>query len=159
MKKYWVKEWLFLIIRLYVGWQWLEAGYAKFASGEWLGSGSGAALTKFLNAAILKTEGAHPDVQLWYAKFLQIAVLSHPAIWSNVVACGELAVGVALILGAFTGLAAFFGAFMNLNYMLAGSLSINPILFTLSILMIISWKTAGLIGLDYFILPKLYEKL
>jgi thiosulfate dehydrogenase [quinone] large subunit len=48
------------------------------------------------------------------------------------VAYGELIVGIALLFGAFTGVAAFFGLFMNLNYLLAGTVSINPILFTIS---------------------------
>jgi thiosulfate dehydrogenase [quinone] large subunit len=38
---------------------------------------------------------------------------------------------------------------------MAGSASINPVLFTLSILLILAWKTAGWIGLDRFLLPAL----
>jgi hypothetical protein len=34
------------------------------------------------------------------------------------VAYGELLIGIALIGGAFVGIAAFFGAFMNFNFML-----------------------------------------
>ena len=68
---------------------------------------------------------------------------------------GELLIGLALIVGAFTGIAAFFGGFMNWNFMMAGSASINPVLFTLSILLILAWKTAGWIGLDRFLLPAL----
>jgi thiosulfate dehydrogenase [quinone] large subunit len=76
------------------------------------------------------------------------AVSSHPALWSNIVSYGELLVGIALIIGAFTGIAAFFGLFMNLNYLLAGTVSTNPILFTLSIGLVLAWRVAGYIGLD-----------
>jgi thiosulfate dehydrogenase [quinone] large subunit len=62
---------------------------------------------------------------------------------------------VALILGLFTGIAAFFGGFMNWNFMMAGSASTNPVLFTLSILLVLAWKTAGWWGLDRFLLPAL----
>jgi hypothetical protein len=42
---------------------------------------------------------------------------------------------------------------MNWNFMMAGSASINPVLFTFSILLILAWKTAGWIGLDRWLLP------
>lgn len=148
-------SWFWLIVRLYVGYEWVMAGWAKVTSAAWVGSGAGSAINGFLKGALAKTAGAHPDVQGWYADFLRYIVLSHPTIWSNLIAWGEVAVGVGLILGAFTGVAAFFGLFMNLNYLLAGTVSTNPILFTLSIGLILAWKVAGYIGVDRYILPKL----
>ncbi|MFA6463907.1 MAG: DoxX family membrane protein [Candidatus Paceibacterota bacterium] len=144
-----------LIVRLYVGYEWAVAGWDKVTSSAWVGTSAGSAISGFLTNALTKTAGTHPDVQGWYAVFLQNVVIGHPALWSNLVAWGELAVGIALIVGAFTGVAAFFGLFMNLNYLLAGTVSTNPILFTLSIGLILAWKVAGYIGMDRFILPKL----
>ena len=37
-----------------------------------------------------------------------------------------------LILGVLTGFAAFFGALMNMSFLLAGSASTNPVMFTLA---------------------------
>jgi len=71
------------------------------------------------------------------------------------VIAGELLVGLALILGAFVGIASFIGGFMNWNFMMAGTASINPVLFTLSILLILAWKMAGWWGLDRWLLPLL----
>jgi thiosulfate dehydrogenase [quinone] large subunit len=146
-------SWLWLILRCYVGWEWLSAGWVKIHSSLWVGSQSGGALSGFVQGALNKTGGAHPDVQGWYAYFLQHAVLPHASVWAHVVAYGEVFVGVALIIGVFTGIAAFFGLFMNLSYLLAGTISINPMLFTVSIGLILAWKVAGYIGLDYFLLP------
>jgi len=73
----------------------------------------------------------------------------------KVIAFGETAVGVGLILGAFVGIAAVGGAFMNLNFMLAGSASTNPVMLLLGFLLVLAWKTAGYIGLDRFLLPLL----
>ena len=64
-------------------------------------------------------------------------------------------VGVALIMGAFVGVAAFAGGLMNWNFMMAGTASTNPLLFLLSILLILAWKTAGWYGLDRVLLPLL----
>jgi len=75
--------------------------------------------------------------------------------FAKVVAYGELLIGVALVLGAFVGIAAFFGGFMNWNFMMAGSASTNPVLFCLAVLLILSWKVAGYYGLDRYLLPAL----
>jgi thiosulfate dehydrogenase [quinone] large subunit len=58
-------------------------------------------------------------------------------------------------LGAFTGIAAFFGGFMNWNFMMAGSASTNPLLFAVAVFLILAWKTAGYYGLDRVLLPML----
>lgn len=147
--------WFWLIVRVYVGYEWLIAGWGKVTSDVWVGSDAGRAITGFVTGALAKTAGAHPDVQGWYASFLQDFVLTHAAGWSAFVAWGEVAVGVGLIVGAFTGIAAFFGLFMNLNYLLAGTVSTNPILFTLSIGLVLAWKVAGYIGADRYLLPLL----
>jgi thiosulfate dehydrogenase [quinone] large subunit len=72
--------------------------------------------------------------------------------FARLVAYGELLIGIGLILGAFTGIAAFFGGFMNWNFMLAGSASSNPMLFVVAVGLILAWKAAGLVGADYVLL-------
>jgi thiosulfate dehydrogenase [quinone] large subunit len=147
--------WLWLIVRLYVGWEWIQAGWGKLNNPAWTGSKAGAALTGFINGALAKTAGDHPDVQAWYAWFLQHLVLPRAALWGYLISWGETLVGVALILGIFTGIAAFFGSFMNVNYLLAGAVSTNPILFVLATWLVLAWKTAGWWGLDRIALPAL----
>jgi thiosulfate dehydrogenase [quinone] large subunit len=147
--------WLWLIVRLYVGWTWLKAGWGKVINPAWVGNNAGTALTGFINNALTKATGEHPDVQSWYATFLRNVVLPHTGAWSHLVAFGETLVGIALILGAFAGIAAFFGIVMNLNYLMAGTVSVNPILLVLSIFLVLAWKTVGWWGLDRWLLPAL----
>lgn len=144
--------WIWLIIRIYLGWEWLVAGWEKIVSPAWA---SGKPLQGFIQGALAKTGGAHPDVQAWYASFLREAVLPHAVFWAHLVAWGELLVGIALILGLFTGIAAFFGSFMNVNYLLAGTVSTNPILFVLATWLVLAWRVAGWWGLDRWVLPAL----
>jgi thiosulfate dehydrogenase [quinone] large subunit len=148
-------SWIWLLARLYLGWEWLQPGWEKLHSPSWVGAEAGTALTGFLNGALSKTSGEHPDVQNGYAIFLKDVILPHASIWSYVVSWGEFLVGIALILGAFTGIAAFFGLFMNFNYLLAGSVSTNPILFVLALGILLAWKTAGWWGIDRWLLPLL----
>ncbi len=140
-----------LIVRVYVGWEWLYAGYEKIINPAWVGAAAGPAITGFVNGALAKTVGEHPSVSMWYAWFLQHAVLPFAPAWSYAIAYGELLVGLGLIVGLFTGVAAFFGFFMNINYLFAGTVSTNPILLVLALLIMMARKIAGYIGLDYFL--------
>ena len=144
-------SWVWLIVRVYVGWEWLYAGYEKLINPVWIGEKAGVAITGFANGALAKTVGVHPDVSSWYAWFLEHAVLPYANIWSHAITYGEILVGLGLIFGALTFIAAFFGAFMNLNYLFAGTVSTNPQLLVLAILLMLAHKTAGFIGLDYYL--------
>ena len=148
-------SWLWLIIRVYVGYQWLTAGWGKVINPAWVGAQAGTSLTGFVNGALQQTTGAHPGVQMWYAWFLKNIVLPAAPLWSTIVAFGELLVGIGLILGIFTGIAAFFGGFMNMSYLFAGTLSTNPLLFVFATWLVLAWKTAGWLGLDRWVLPAL----
>jgi thiosulfate dehydrogenase (quinone) large subunit len=144
-----------LIIRVYVGYQWLLAGYEKFISPAWTGDKIGTGLGGFVAGALKKTAGDHPDVAGWYASFLQSVVLPNLAVWSWAVTLGEMAIGLGLIVGCLTGVAAFFGGFMNANFLMSGTVSVNPLLFILATWLVLAWRTAGYIGVDHWLLPKL----
>jgi thiosulfate dehydrogenase (quinone) large subunit len=146
-------SWVWLILRIYVSWEWLEAGWAKVNSPLWVGSTAGGALIGFVKGALQKSSGAHPDVSGWYAVWLKDVVLPNASLFSHMVAFGELAVGLGLFFGLFTGIAAFFGATMNMNYLFAGTVSINPIMVLIQLFLILAWRVAGWIGLDQWILP------
>ena len=145
--------WFWLIVRVHVGWQWLEACWTNIHSASWVGDQAGGAVVGFVNGALVKMSGTHPDVQGWYGWFLSHVVLPHASFWSHLVAYGEVLVGIALIIGLFTGIAAFFGLFMNLNYLLAGTVSSNPVLLVLALGIILAWRVAGFLGVDYWALP------
>lgn len=147
--------WFWLVVRIYVGYEWFMAGWAKFGSPAWTGNQAGSAVMGFLAGALKKTVGAHPDVSNWYSWFIMNIALPNAAAFSYLVTFGEILVGVGLILGAFTGIAAFFGTFMNLNYLFAGTVSSNPFLLLLQLFLILAWRNAGWYGLDRWLLPAL----
>lgn len=92
----------------------------------------------------------------WYRGFIQFLLDTGSYAWfGKLIAYGELLVGAALILGAFTGITAFFAAFMNWNFLMAGTVSVSPVMLPLTILVILAWKVAGYYGLDSYLLPLL----
>ncbi len=142
--------WLWLLARLYLAYVWLSSGLEKLSDphGAWVGAQTGSAITKFLQGALQKAQGDNPDVQAWYASFIREAALPAAPVLSYLITYGELAVGLALLLGLFTGLAAFFAGFMNLNYLLAGTISTNPLLLVLAAAVLVAWRVAGWWGAD-----------
>jgi thiosulfate dehydrogenase [quinone] large subunit len=148
-------SWLWLIIRVYAGYQWLMAGYDKLISPDWTGATAGKSIGGFVAGALQKTAGPYPDVAGWYAFFLQTFVQPDLAIWSWAITLGEIAVGLGLIVGCLTGVAAFFGGVMNASYLLAGTVSVNPLLFIFATWLVLAWRTAGYIGVDHWLLPAL----
>jgi len=145
--------WLWLVPRIWLGWRWVEAASHKVTEPAWVQSG--VAVKGFWEQAIAIPESGRPMIAFdWYRALIQALLEAEAYTWfAKVVAYGELLVGIALILGAFTGIAAFFGALMNWNFMLAGTAGTNPLLFVIAIGLILAWKVAGTIGLDYFLLP------
>src|SRR5579859_6377132 len=151
-----VASWLWLIVRVYVGYDFVAAGWAKFNTAAWM-NGSGQGILGFWKGALGTTPAGAPVITFdWYRAFLQFLVDSNSAGWFGyVIVFGELAVGIGLIVGAFVGLAAAGGLLMNMAFLLAGATSTNPILVILGVLLILAWKNAGYFGLDYFLLPML----
>lgn len=146
--------WIWLIVRVYVGYQWLTSGWGKFSGGTW---SSGDALRGFWTNAVAIPDDGRPAIAFgWYRSFLQFMLDRGWYTWfADLVMWGEILVGVALILGALTGIAAFFGGTMNLNFIMAGSASTNGLMLVLAIFLVLAWKVAGWYGLDRWLLPRL----
>jgi thiosulfate dehydrogenase [quinone] large subunit len=148
--------WLWLFVRIYVGYEFLTAGWHKFIIPAWM-DGSGQAITGFWNGALGGSPSGTSVITFdWYRNFLQYLVDTNSAGWfSYVIVFGEMAVGLGLILGAFVGLAAAGGLLMNMAFLLAGTVSTNPLLAVMGVLLILAWKNAGYIGIDRWLLPLL----
>lgn len=146
---------LWAVVRIYLGYLWLSAGWGKVTNPAWVGAEAGVAVTGFLSRALTLAGGEHPSVQGWYAWLIERVFLPNAAVMSYLVAFGEVLVGLALILGFLTGLSAFTGGFLNASFLLAGTVSTNPVMFILATWLVLAWRIAGYYGLDYWLLPKL----
>lgn len=146
--------WLWLVIRLYVGYVWLTSGWGKLSKDAWIGENAGTAIEGFMQGALAKAEEGK-DVSSWYATFIENVVIPNAKVFSYVVVFGEILVGLGLIVGLMTGIAAFCGGLMNVSFLFAGTVSSNPLLFILATWLVLAWKNAGWYGLDRWALPLL----
>lgn len=156
---------VWLVLRVWLGIQWFNAGYHKLtdAAGAWVGSRAGEAIKGFWMKVAGVNEAFQPVAEpltkyVWYRNFIIELLKGHrERLFSFLITYGELLAGVGLVLGAFTVLAALGGAFMNLNYLLADTASANGLMYTAAIMLILAGMNAGYYGLDYFLM-KLYKK-
>lgn len=142
-------SWLWLLLRVYVGYEWITASLHKLESPAWMQTGE-ALKGYWMGAVAIPEAPARAAITYgWYRSFLQFLLDNQSYVWfAKVIAVGEFLVGLGLIVGLFVGIAAFFGGLMNFNFMLAGSASTNPVLFLCAVLLMLAWKVAGYWGLD-----------
>jgi thiosulfate dehydrogenase [quinone] large subunit len=143
---------IWLVVRIALGLSWLDAASRKLGNPAWMETGE--ALRGFwLNAVSLPEQGRPPITYDWYRGFIQGLLDAQAYTWfAKVIAYGEVLIGIALIVGAFVGIAAFFGAFMNWNFIMAGTASTNGLLGIAAILLVLAWKIAGYYGADFYLL-------
>lgn len=152
---------LWLPIRIFLGFAWLEAGLHKlFPVDKAMGAGwldGGASLKGYWTSAVAIPDTGSPKIAFeWYRDFLNVMLQNDAFVWfAFLIVFGEIAVGLGLLTGTLTGVAAFFGALMNMSFLLAGSASSNPVLFTFAIGLILAWRVAGYYGIDRILLPML----
>jgi thiosulfate dehydrogenase [quinone] large subunit len=154
---------LWLVARLWLGYGWLNAGYQKLWGSEkavfWNGGGAGVkgfATAGVAGSAAGKGAGASYG---WWAAFLHGFVIPNASWIAKLITVSELAIGVLLILGLFTGAAAVAALSLNLIYMFTGSAGVNPAYAVVAVFLILAWRNAGYLGLDRFALPSAGELL
>lgn len=144
-----VAMWFLTVIRIYIGYQWITAGWHKITGGFDAGG--------FLKGAVAKSTGESPTVQAWWGTFLENVALPNVDIFNVVIPYGEFLVGLGLILGTFTTFAALMGLVMNAAFLFSGTVSTNAQMLLLEVLIVVAAANAGKIGLDRFVLPYLRQ--
>ncbi|MBB6446981.1 DoxX family protein [Bacillus benzoevorans] len=139
---------LLTVLRLYLGWEWMNAGWGKITSGKFDASG-------FLFGALKNMSGEHPAVQPWWGNFLKEVAIPYIDVFNAIVPWGEFLVGIGLILGIFTSFSILMGLTMNFAYMLSGTTSTNPQMVLLGMFILAAGINAEKIGLDHWIIPLL----
>jgi thiosulfate dehydrogenase [quinone] large subunit len=102
-----LRNWPILLLRVYTGVFFAYYGFKKIAGGSFTDG-----MTGFLSSRAEDSVG-------WYRVIVEAVIVPMQGLFAFLVAYGELALGMALIIGLATRYAAFAGAFMVLNFWLA----------------------------------------
>lgn len=135
------------IVRIVVGYHFITAAWPKI-TGPFLKG-------HILPEELAKTVGKDPFA--WHRAFITGVVIPHPHFFSNLVAFGEMAIGISLLVGCLVRISSLFGAFHNFNILLsiavangAAQLGINRIYIVLHLIFVITSAGRSL-GLDGFL--------
>ena len=71
---------------------------------------------------------------------------------------GEVLVGIALMLGIFTTFATLMGLTMNFAFLFSGTISTNPQMVIMGMLILVAGHNAAKIGLDRWVIPFLKQQ-
>ncbi len=139
---------ILVVLRLYLGYTFLTAGFGKLTGGGFDASG-------FLKGAIANpVKGPEGNILYgWYVSFLKGFALPNVDLFNTIVPIGEFLIGLGLILGCLTTAAAFFGLVMNFSFMFAGTVSSNPQDILLGGIILFAGYNAGRYGLDRWVVP------
>jgi thiosulfate dehydrogenase [quinone] large subunit len=129
------------LVRIAVGYHFLNAAWGKVTGGM-----TPESLTKSLLA------GAPSDPLDWHRSFITGWVVPNAGWFSYLVAYGELAIGISLLLGCLVRVSSSFAAFHNLNIFLAAATSgaqvgLNRI-FILLHLVFVATSAGRALGID-----------
>jgi thiosulfate dehydrogenase (quinone) large subunit len=146
---------LYLGLRLFLAWEWIEAGLHKVTDPQWVQGG--AALRAYWERAVAvpAPPARPPIVYPAYRAFIQFMLDNQWHTWfANLVAYGEVLIGLGFLFGGLIGFAAFFALLMNFSFLFAGSTSSNPMMILLEVVLLFGWRVAGWWGVDQFLLPR-----
>jgi thiosulfate dehydrogenase (quinone) large subunit len=137
---------LFTVLRVYLGYTWLTAGWGKITGGF--------DATGFLKGATANpVTGPDGIVYGGWVTFLESFAIPNAEIFNVLIPWGEFLVGLGLILGCLTTAAAFFAVVMNFSFLLSGTVSHNPTDILMGVLIMVAGYNAGVYGLDRFVVP------
>ncbi len=135
------------MLRILIGAAFVAMGTAKLMDAD------------FLYGGLVQTMEAAGRAFPFYESFLARYVELHQTFFANVVALGELLLGISYFTGTFVSLSSLAGAFMVLNFMLAtcygapGRLAAH--LAGVALLLAMGWMGAGLTwGLDRWLVSR-----
>lgn len=152
LRKNKIAAYILTVIRLYLGYEFLMAGFEKISGGKFDATG-------FLTGVTMHPV-VGPDkavVYPTYVAFLKHFALPNAHLFNVLVPWGEFLVGLGLILGCLTTAAAFFGLVMNFSYVFAGTVSTNPLDILLGVILLAAGFNAARIGLDRWVIPFIHK--
>jgi thiosulfate dehydrogenase (quinone) large subunit len=129
-------------MRVWLGVMWIQAGSAKLWGAEAAGflHNNGAGVAGF---------AAHgTPAYSWWGTFLHGFVVPNAGAIGVLIAVSEFAIGIALVTGLFTRVAALGSLALLFTYVMSGTASVSAFYALFAIVILVMWRTASWIGAD-----------
>jgi thiosulfate dehydrogenase (quinone) large subunit len=127
-------------MRIWLGIMWIDAGSSKL----W-----GAESVAFLHGAGVKGFASHGvPAYSWWGSFLHGFVVPNAGWIGVLVAVAEFLVGVALVVGFVTPLAALGSLALLFTYVMSGTASVCAFYALFAIVILATWRTSSWLGID-----------
>ena len=129
-------------MRVWLGVMWIQAGSAKIWGAEAAGflHNNGAGVAGF---------AAHgTPAYSWWGSFLHGFVVPNAGALGVLIAVAELSIGVALVAGLFTRVAALGSLALLFTYVMSGTASVCAFYALFAIVILVMWRTSSWIGAD-----------
>jgi thiosulfate dehydrogenase [quinone] large subunit len=128
-------------MRVWLGAMWIQAGAAKLWGAEAAGFLHGGG-----GVAGFAAHGT--PAYSWWGSFLHGFVVPNAGWIGVLVAVSEFAIGVALVAGLFTRLAALGSLALLFTYVMSGTASVCAFYAAIAIVILVMWRTSSWIGAD-----------
>src|ERR1700733_4580795 len=131
-----------LAVRVWVGIMWIQAGVAKV----W-----GAENPAFLHnngAGVAGFAGHGAAAYSWWGSVMHSFVVPNASWIAVIVAFGELAIGLGLVVGLLTRTAAIASLLLLFPFVMAGTASVCAFYALCAIIVLATWRTSTWIGVD-----------
>ena len=131
-----------LAMRVWLGCMWIQAGWAKLVGAEnpyFLHHG-GAGVAGFAAHGV--------PAYTWWGTFLHSFVVPNAGWIGILVAVAEFTIGVALVAGLFTRIAALGSLALLFTYVMSGTASVCAWYALFAIVVLTMWRTSSWIGID-----------
>jgi thiosulfate dehydrogenase (quinone) large subunit len=129
-------------MRVWLGVMWIQAGSAKL----WGAEAAGFVHNNGAGVAGFATHGT--AAYSWWGSFLHSFVVPNAGAIGVLVAVGEFAIGVALVAGLFTRVAALGSLALLFTYVMSGTASVCAFYALFAIVILVMWRTSSWIGAD-----------
>src|ERR1700722_17448959 len=131
-----------LAMRVWLGIMWIQAGWAKLFGAE-------NAFFLHHNGAGVAGFAAHgTPAYTWWGHFLTGFVVPQAGWIGVLVAVGEFTIGVALVAGLFTRVAALASLALLFTYVMSGTASVCAFYALFAIVILTMWRTSSWLGAD-----------
>jgi thiosulfate dehydrogenase [quinone] large subunit len=132
----------FLAVRVWLGAMWAEAGWAKLFGAEngYFLHNNGAGVAGFAAHGV--------PAYTWWGSFMHSFVVPNSGWIGILIAFAEFAIGLGLIAGCFTRVAALGSLALLFTYVMSGTASVCAFYALCAIIVLATWRVSSWIGVD-----------